>query len=93
MAFHLFPERFHAFHEIITAVAEDDAVIYITHIRPIELFVGDMVEYFSQHGLWPVYLTDIVYAHVPFIVASFEDVGEAAGGIVSFQDEAAFSFF
>src|SRR5262249_22824890 len=66
---------------------DDDGVVDVAHVGPLELAVGELVEDAAQDGAGAVDVADVVDAHVPLPARPREGVGEAARGVVALEDE------
>ena len=74
----------HSFYEIICFITNYNPIIYISHIGPMQVFIGYVIEHFAQGTVLFLNLSDVMNSNIPFIPFSSEYMRKSTRSIMSF---------
>jgi hypothetical protein len=69
------------------SVAEEDAIVDVGHVAPLEAALGQMIEDAAEQRLRIANAADVMDADVPLETGPAEHMGKAAGRIVALEYE------
>ncbi len=72
--------------QVVGLAADDDPVIDLAHVGPLDPAVADVVEH-RAHGGAGCHVADVVHPDVPVVARAVERVRVAARGVVPLEDE------
>ena len=72
--------------QVVGLAADDDPVIDLAHVGPLDAAVTDLVEH-RAHGGAGCHVADVVHPDVPVVPRAVERVRVAARGVVPLEDE------
>ena len=80
------PEVASALGQVVGLAADDDPVVDLAHVGPLDAAVADLVDH-PAGGRPGCHVADVMDSDVPLVPGAVEHVGVAAGGVVPFEDE------
>ena len=68
--------------KVVAFTTDDDAIVGVVHLRPLQLAIGDHVEDSAQRRVRFVDLADVMHPNIPLVAVALVGVGESAGRVV-----------